>query len=103
MPEHVHADGRTHVGDLTICIGRDDDGAHTYDFIADTTDPIGLTVAFAELVCDFVPQRPDLLLHVAYGCATREHLREIVTRLPARAQDMLRAHLESFKPEAESE
>lgn len=82
------------VGHLTICMKRDSEGAVTFDFFPDTSDPVGMTVAFIELVCAFVPKHPHLLVHVAHTCSSREHLREVIAQLSSEARIRLGEYLE---------
>jgi hypothetical protein len=91
------------IGDLTISMARDAKGDLTWDFCPDTIDPVGLTAAFIELVCGVVPKQPDLLLHVAHTCQSREHMREVLSQLSDEARATLGGMLEPFDPRPRSE
>lgn len=96
MPDaHPRRRGRQVVGDLTVHVTRNADGEVGWDIVPyDTTDPVGLTVAFIELVCAIVPKQPNLLFHVAGACQSREHIREILKQLSDEARATLGDYLE---------
>jgi hypothetical protein len=93
--QHAHKADISLVGHVTVCIGRDAGGGHTWNFYADTTDPVGLTVAFAELVFSVLPQSPDSLLHLAGACGNREHVGEVLKQMPEEYLDTLRAYIKN--------
>lgn len=99
---HVHDAGRQLVGHLTLCVTRDAEGEHV-DFYSETADPVGLTVSFIEFVCRVVPSHPNLLIHVARACQSREHVREVLAQLSDEARNTLGGLLQDANSTPESE